>query len=363
MTAYITQLHEKVQRLRAMLQPFHAPDLCIFDSPERHYRMRAEFRIWHEGADISYAMFEHGEKASSASVIRLQDFPAAHENINRLMPELLAKIAQKGCLKNRLYQCEFLTGLSGETLVSLIYHRRLDEEWEAAARVLQDELGVFIIGRSKGQKIVLSQDFITEELTVHGEVFRYRQTEGGFTQPNAVVCQKMLQWACEQAQSENPRDLLELYCGNGNFTLPLARHFRRVLATELSKTSVQAALWNKAENGVDNMALARLSAQEFAQAFSGSREFYRLKEAQIDLKDYDFSTILIDPPRAGVDDESLKLVAQFERVIYISCNPETLCANLQVLCQTHEIQAAALFDQFPFTQHIESGVVLRRKAA
>lgn len=362
MTTYTTQLNEKTARLAHMLMPFNAPALRVYPSPEQHYRMRAEFRIWHEGENISYAMFEQGSKASSSTLIKHTQFPAAHENINQLMPLLLAKISGSPILKQRLYQCEFLTSLAGETLITLIYHKKLDETWQQAAQSLQQELNIHIIGRSKGQKIVLSQDYITEKLQVAQQTFQYRQIEGSFTQPNAYICQNMLEWASEQA-GDNLRDLLELYCGNGNFTLPLSRHFHRVLATEISKTSVQAAEWNIAANQIHNIAIARLSAEEFTEAFSGSREFQRLKQSQIDLQDYDFSTIFIDPPRAGVDDETLKLVAQFERIIYISCNPETLCANLAMLTQTHEIEAAALFDQFPYTHHIESGVVLRKKAA
>ena len=114
---------------------------------------------------------------------------------------------------------------------------------------------------------------------------------------------------------------------------------------------------------MDNIQIARLSAEEFTEAFSGCRTFRRLAESGIALADYDFSTIFIDPPRAGVDNATLQLVARFDRIIYVSCNPETLAANLQTLTQTHRIQAAALFDQFPFTPHIESGVMLTRKAA
>ena len=360
--SYQIQLNEKIGRINALLAPFSAPKLIVFPSPERYYRMRAEFRIWHEGDTISYAMFERGQKASTSSLIQLSTFPTAHQSINDLMPILLAKLAGNPVLKNRLYQCEFLSTLSGQMLITLIYHRKLDEEWQIAAHALQDELGIFIIGRSRGQKIVLSQDFVTEKLSVHGEIFQYRQLEGGFTQPNAFICQKMLEWASSQAQQfEKQGDLLELYCGNGNFTLPLSRQFPRVLATEVSKTSVAAAQWNIAANQMTNIQIARLSAQEFTEAFSGSRAFQRLSTQGIDLADYQFSTIFVDPPRAGVDDETLKLVALFDQIIYISCNPDTLAANLATLTQTHKIQAAALFDQFPFTHHIESGVVLVRR--
>ena len=71
--------------------------------------------------------------------------------------------------------------------------------------------------------------------------------------------------------------------------------------------------------------------------------------------------VIIDPPRAGIDEATLKLVAQFEHVIYISCNPETLRANLDILVQSHDIMRTALFDQFPFTHHIESGVLLKKR--
>ena len=361
MIAYQTQLNKKTARLTALLAPFGAPPVQVFPSPEQHYRMRAEFRIWHEGDTLSYAMFERGQKASSASLVRLTGFPAACESINRLMMPLLQRLSGCPVLKTRLYQCEFLATLGGELLVTLIYHRKLDDEWRTAAAALQNTFGIGIIGRSKGQKIVLGQDFVTEKLTVCGETFSYRQTEGSFSQPNARICEKMLEWACRQVEGIGG-DLLELYCGNGNFTLPLSRRFARVLATEISKTSVAAAQWGIAANHAGNVKIARLSAEELAEAFSGCRDFRRLAEQGIRLADYAFSTVFVDPPRAGIDADTLALISRFPNIIYISCNPDTLAANLGVLAQTHEIAAAALFDQFPYTPHIESGVLLRKKA-
>ena len=119
-------------------------------------------------------------------------------------------------------------------LVTLIYHRKLDADWEAAAKALADRLNIKIMGRSRGQKVIIGDDYVVEQLQVHGRTFKYKQIESSFTQPNAIVCQKMLTWACHTIQGKN-KDLLELYCGNGNFTLPLSLHFNRVLATELAK--------------------------------------------------------------------------------------------------------------------------------
>ena len=360
MTAYQQQLADKKQYLQQLFQGLDFPKIEVFESPEQHYRMRVEFRIWHEGGEMFYAMFERGQKASGASLIRCDQFPAASESINALMPKLIEAASNHPELKKRWYAVEFLSTLSGEMLVTMIYHKKLNDAWQQAAQELAHNLGIHIIGRSRGQKIVLSQDFVTEALEVNGKTFRYRQIEGSFTQPNAQVCQKMLTWACDAAQNLG-KDLLELYCGNGNFTLPLSQHFNQVLATEVSKTSVNAAQWNIEANQITNLKIARLSAEEFTEVYTQNREFRRLQEQGIDLKDYDFSTIFVDPPRAGVDDETLKLVARFDNVLYISCNPETLRANLDTLCQTHTIERAALFDQFPFTHHIESGVWLKKK--
>jgi tRNA (uracil-5-)-methyltransferase len=168
----------------------------------------------------------------------------------------------------------------------------------------------------------------------------------------------MLSWAYE-ALGEREDDLLELYCGNGNFTLPLATRVRKVLATEISKTSVNAALSNLADNAVDNVSLVRLSAEELTEALNDVRPFRRL--AGVDLKSYDFGSVFVDPPRAGMDPDTCELTRRFERILYISCNPETLAANIAQLHDTHRVERCALFDQFPYTHHMESGVLLVRR--
>jgi len=358
-SSYQQQLDAKVERISAQFAEYQPPALEVFESPEQYYRMRAEFRIWHTEDDLFYAMFERDEN-NNKKVIRINEFPVADRSINDLMPQLLEAFKADATLGHRLFEVHFLATLKGEVLVSLIYHRKLDESWEPAAKAIAEKLKIKLIGRSRGQKFVLSDEFVVEELSVFDRKYQYKQIESSFTQPNAQVCQKMLEWACNAAQ-QSDKDLLELYCGNGNFTLPLSTRFRRALATELAKSSVYAAEWNIEQNGIDNIQVARLSAEEFTQAFNGDRTFRRLQEANIDLSTYDFDTVFVDPPRAGIDDETLKLLQRFERIIYISCNPDTLHDNLKQLSQTHKITKFALFDQFPYTHHVESGVLLVKR--
>jgi 16S rRNA G966 N2-methylase RsmD len=237
-----------------------------------------------------------------------------------------------------------------------------DSIYDLSISVAKNKLSVIapvdIIGRAKKQKVILNKDFVMESLTVEGTTYSYQQVENSFTQPNAKVNEKMLSWA-KQATMDTGGDLIELYCGNGNFSIALAQNFDRVLGTEISKTSVKSAQINITTNNMTNIDIVRMSSEEFSQAMNGERKFRRLEG--FDLTAYNYDTVLVDPPRAGLDPDSVELVSRFKRIIYVSCSPETLKDNLTELCKTHTIEKFALFDQFPYTDHIETGVILTRK--
>lgn len=358
---YQAQLDEKITRLQSVFSVFNPPKLEVFPSPEKHYRMRAEFRVWHEGEDLYYIMFDQQTKEK----YRVDTLPAASALINELMPRLLEAVRPIESLRRKLFQVDFLTTLTGEVLISLLYHRQLDNEWEINARALKkvfnDEgINLNLIGRAHKQKIVIDRDYVIEKFTINGRSLTYQQIENSFTQPNARVAEKMLEWALD-CTKESEGDLVELYCGNGNFSLALAVNFERVLATELAKPSVKSAQYNIKANNIENVKIIRMSAEEFTQAMEGKREFRRLKEAGVELNDYNCNTIFVDPPRSGMDETTCKMVQSYDRILYISCNPDTLKDNLGILSQTHNISRFALFDQFPFTHHMEAGVLLERK--
>lgn len=354
---YATLLQRKTGTVQRLLAAYNPPTPNIYPSSTTAFRMRAEFRMWHEGGDLNYVMYRKGEPKTP---IAIELFPIACERIQSLMPLLLTALKVTTELREKLFQVEFLSTLAGDTLVTLIYHRKLGDSWEAAAAQLAAQLDIQIIGRSRKQKVVLDRDYVDETLLIQGRQYQYRQYEQAFTQPNARVNIRMVEWACECAENLNG-DLLELYCGNGNFTLPLAKYFNQVIATELSKPSVRAARVNLESNSIDNVQMIRLSAEEVSQAMAGERVFRRLADLPQALENYNLRTVFVDPPRAGLDTHTEQMVSNFDSIIYISCNPETLAGNLQTLCKSHKIERFALFDQFPYTDHMECGVFLTRK--
>lgn len=354
---YGSQLEIKRQKLKELFSDYTNLEIEVFASAPSHYRMRSEFRVWHEGEDLYYYMFNKGAEEK----IRTEQFLPASVLINQMMTALMEELRPNHTLRHKLFQVDFLSTMSGEILVSLLYHRQLDNNWITEAKLLKEKLSakfkVNLVGRARKQKFDLDNDFVIEELMVAGKKLIYKQVENSFTQPNAGVATKMLEWAIDVTKNSQG-DLLELYCGNGNFSIALAPNFRKVLATELAGPSVDAAQYNIEVNGIDNLQIIRMSAEDFTDAMAGKREYYRLKG--IDLKSYECNTIFVDPPRAGLDQNTVKLVQNYNHILYISCNPNTLIDNLATISQTHKIKRIALFDQFPYTDHMECGVLLEK---
>jgi tRNA (uracil-5-)-methyltransferase len=353
--SYEEQLNAKEKRLMTLLEPFYTGKLEVYTSSLSHYRARAEFRIWHENQRCDYAM----GNITKDGAINIQECPKVIEPIEKRMWCLLEKInSSPNILKRKLFAVEFLATTTDECLITMLYHRKLDDIWSKEAKHLESELNCKIMGRSRKQKVILSDEYVIEKLDIDGKTFTYIEYESGFTQPNPQVNVKMIEWAIKQAKKVGYGDFLELYCGLGNFTLPLSHYFEKVLATEISKRSIHAALENCALNNIENITFARLASEEMTEAINGVREFSRLRN--VDLKSYDFSTVLVDPPRAGLDEGTIALISKIEHIIYISCNPETLARDLKILSHTHIVTEAAMYDQFPHTLHIESGIFLKK---
>lgn len=353
---YQQQLAEKLQFIKEILTPFQHPEISVFSSPIENFRMRAEFRIWHNQKKLEYAMFKKVDNKSIPYFIN--QFPIANQRINELMPLIIDACNSENLLAYKLFQIDFLTSLANESIVTFHYHRQLDETWLITAKQLSKTLNIKIVGRAKKQKLFTNEEYIIEKLEILGKTYQFLQMENSFTQPNAIVNQKMISWACQQVK-DTEFDLLELYCGNGNFTIPFSDYFRKVFATEINKSSIYALKHNLQANKVENLTVARLSADEVTEAITGVRLFNRLEN--VNLASYQFNSVFVDPPRAGLDQKTCQFISQFPHITYVSCNPLSLLENLHFLSKTHKITACAIFDQFPYTPHIESAVKLIRK--
>ena len=369
-------------------------DFAVFASAPSGFRQRARFAIVRVDGRMRYALYDRG----TPSVI-VDDFPIASKEINLLMPSLLAALESSAPLSASLSAIKFLATQSGDMLVTLIYAAPLDADWRREAEGVRIALGIpALVGRAKGESIVLERDWVSEVLGLaDGRRLTYRQVEGSFSNPSAAMAEHTLNFLCTCAADASAAlassragnaapNLLELYCGNGHHTAALAPIFRRVLAVELDARLADAATQNLELNGVANVSILRADSAKFcarllrrirsavaARGATGEagRQRPAPDEADSDQPSQEAwlreacertDVILVDPPRKGLDPETLCLASSFEHILYVSCNPDALLADLEAsLGATHEVRRLALFDHFAYTHHLEVAVHLGRR--
>jgi 23S rRNA (uracil1939-C5)-methyltransferase len=169
-----------------------------------------------------------------------------------------------------------------------------------------------------------------------------------FTQVNMIINRQMIDLALSLLDLQEHHQVLDLFCGLGNFTLPIARKVAQVTGVEGSDELVIRAKQNALDNGIENADF--YSANLFID--SGKEDFKGLQWAQ---KQYD--RILLDPARSGAK-EIIEYLPRFKAkvVVYVSCNPATLARDADIMVNQHgyKLVKAGIMDMFPHTAHVES---------
>eukprot|EP01038_Epipyxis_sp_PR26KG_P004519 gene4519-6384_t len=374
----------------SLIKSYH---LMIHESPKRHFRQKCRFAIFHNSNcppweinnkqhvnglisnKLNYGMWEHG----SMSVI-VRSFPIASIQIYSIMEPLLSFIETEDILSHGLTSVTFLSTMSGNLMITLIYNDLFDEnQWVSSAIAMKDSFinniilikscqydQINIIGRYKGHKVIIGNDFITETLCLDdGRILRYKQIDNGFSNPNSHVNVTVLNWLCSIISEEfkhknftaSNDDLLELYCGNGNHTVALSAYFRNIIAVEINHHLVAAASENFMINGISNVKVVACDSQQFARRILKSKKYKDNSTGN----EYNFNTVLVDPPRCGLDSITRKMILSYDKILYISCSPESLIRDLKDILMTHDLMKIAVFDQFAYTPHLETGVYLQKK--
>ena len=167
-----------------------------------------------------------------------------------------------------------------------------------------------------------------------------------FFQLNTTQAKKLYNLVYDQIK---PGDLLvEAYCGVGAMSLMMSDKFKNIIGIEYSKVAVHNATENAFLNKIKNCKFIAEDAAEELTKIS--------KRSKID-------TLLVDPPRTGLDDSMLDTIirSKISNIVYISCNPATLAKNLKDLSMKYEVKRIMPVDMFPNTPHVETIVVLKRK--
>jgi 23S rRNA (uracil1939-C5)-methyltransferase len=266
----------------------------------------------------------------------------------RSLPEQIASLVETLSIREQLPQVEVAAGDTDAALVfRVLAAPTADDLEQLRAFGRQHAVQIFLQtgGIDSVRPLVGAAGSSGPALTYAIEASRVRIAFGpmDFVQVNGAINAAMVGLALEQLRPEAGDRVLDLFCGVGNFTLPLARRAAHVTGIEGDAVLVERARANAESNGIANASFA--PANLFAPESFGAwgRERYDL--------------VLIDPPRAGAR-ELLGHMSQWRprRVVYISCHPGSLARDAGILVETHGLRliAAGVMDMFPHTTHVES---------
>jgi len=332
------QLVDNLERMaRVAPQEYMAP---VAAAPW-HYRRKARLGIRYvpkKGGVLVGFRERHKSYITSLDACLVLD-----RRLSDLLPALHELVAGLSCYR-RVPQIEVAAADNAAALV----FRHLEPFTDADRERLAD------FGRERGVQMLLQpggldsihplQPVDPEPLNyvIDGDIrIRFEPTD--FIQVNGEQNRKLVELALSWLAPEAGDHILDLFCGVGNFTLPIARRAGNVTGLEGEKRLVQRARDNAALNGIDNASFR--TADLYAEELDG------------DWIHPAYNKLLLDPPRSGAM-ELMKRVPDIapERIVYISCNPATLARDAELLVRKHgyHLRRAGIIDMFPHTAHVES---------
>ncbi len=253
---------------------------------------------------------------------------------------------------------------SGDLLLNLFVAARFPEEAELAARVTAESgctSFALTVNESRadaavgdGPHMLAGPPFLRERFA--GIDLRVPAT--AFLQTNSAMCEVLYATALRFAAPEPARPSVDLYCGIGSLSLPLARGSREIHGVEIQEAAIDAAGVNAELNGVENASFYAADVRPLLRF----PPHPVLDAARPDDADRP-AVVVVDPPRAGLARKALQRAAALsaDRFVYVSCNPTTLAGNAAELAELgYRLEVVAPVDMFPHTHHIEAVALFRR---
>ncbi|WEG14576.1 23S rRNA (uracil(1939)-C(5))-methyltransferase RlmD [Pullulanibacillus sp. KACC 23026] len=194
------------------------------------------------------------------------------------------------------------------------------------------------VTQSEKTHVLAGRDFIYDEM----DGFRFRVWFNTFFQTNPTQAQKLVDIALEMGQPKETETMIDLFCGVGTFSLPFAKRVKQLAGIEIVESSIESAKRNASDNGIDNT-------------------YFLAKDARHGLDDIleKFGTpdlLVLDPPRSGAGGKVMRKIGRSkpERIVYISCNPDTFATDIKELVDFgYELKEVQPVDLFPHTVHVE----------
>ena len=257
--------------------------------------------------------------------------------------EVLAEAIEKLSIKSQVPQIEVAVA-ENNTVLILRHLEPLTTQDEKILLECADKLNITFYTQSGGEDTVKPLDkpaVLTYSHPDHDIVMEFLPTD--FTQVNFKLNQKMINLALDMLELNEQDEVIDLFCGLGNFTLPIAKHTKHTVGVEGDLGLIERAKYNAEKNAVSNVDFYKADLFKEVEGF----EWFRGKT---------YNKALIDPARSGAI-EIVELLPKLgvERLVYVSCNPATLARDTAKLIELgYKLDTAGVMDMFPQTAHVES---------
>ena len=357
---YAEQLRHKEKRVRILLDSFGKVHPIIGMKDPYHYRnkVHAVFDRDRRGNAISgvYQKGTHKVVPVDSCMIEDQKADEIIVTIRGLLKSFKIKTydedTQYGLLRHVLIRHGFSTGEIMVVLVTASPVFPSKNNFVKALRKVHPEITTVVQNiNDRGTSMVLG----TRDVVLYGKGFiedklcgcTFRISAQSFYQVNPVQTEILYQKAIEAAGLTGKETVLDAYCGIGTIGLIAASKAKQVTGVELNKEAVRDAIKNAKRNQTKNITFYCEDAGEFM-----------LKMA---AEDQQLDVVFMDPPRSGSSEVFLDCLAKLapKKVVYVSCNPETLARDLRILKKKgYQMQEAWPVDMFPFCDHVETVVLL-----
>jgi 23S rRNA (uracil1939-C5)-methyltransferase len=345
--AYQKQIAFKEDILLSQIRakcPKEAPVIAqsVASGKEYGYRCHAIVQCIHDGG-FGMGFF----RKQSNSVVPFERCPILNEHTQITLSALRDILADSSI--NSLDSIE-IHAPQDEVLVRIMCRGRpcqdgIDIISTVFSRLPIHGLSYITQGAQRWEKI-LGKSSCSYEIHLRGTNMMLSTAFGGFIQANTMVNQALVTHVFELARGS--RRILDLYSGNGNFSIPLALEAKEVFAVEGDSGLVALGRRNARKNRLKNVRFFHMEAGKAV--------------ASLVHEEDPFDVVVLDPPREGAK-EVVQTLARMrsDRIIYISCNPSTLSRDLAILTyEGYKLKGVRLFDMFPQTYHIESVSYLER---
>lgn len=313
-----------------------------------HYRRRARLSVkWVAGKDKVLVGFR---EKNGRFVADMDDCLVLEKPLADLIKPLQALVL-KMSIRTHIPQVECALGDQQPALI-LRHMRPLSEADMDLLKDFADTHGVQLFLQSKGPDTVtaIAPEYAPLFFELPHHALRYEFLPNDFIQVNQAMNEQMIDRVLSVLELNNESRVLDLFCGLGNFTLPMARYCQQVTGVEGDQQLVERARHNAILNGLNHVAFYTADLTE--------------DHSQSTWLKQDFSHVLIDPPRSGAWD-ILPLIAKTtaKTLVYVSCHPASLARDSGRLVNDlgFTMESAGVMDMFPHTSHVESMAVFTRK--